>query len=63
MIKRPTSHPCPTAVCRGVKPHGKAVCDACWARLPEAHRGAILSASASRAAHRIARAGSLSIVA
>ncbi len=54
--RRPSSYECPTSLCRGVRTHGKAVCDACWARLPEAHRGAILSANAARAPHRQATA-------
>lgn len=56
MRGRQTSHPCPDPVCGNSRLHWKAVCDACWARLPSDHRSAINAAGASRAPHRISAA-------
>lgn len=49
---RQTAHDCPVAGCPRTRRYWQAVCDSCWARVPDDIRGRIASARAAKAKHR-----------
>lgn len=46
--KRQSAHDCPVAGCPHSRLHSRAVCDPCWALLPDDIRGRIESARATK---------------
>jgi hypothetical protein len=57
-LGRQTSHDCPVPGCPHSRLYWKAVCDACWRRLPEYLRGPIEAARRAQAPHRESAAAS-----